>query len=207
MEDKRITLVVLFFKLVVKYSVQHHAFVHVVGQQHGFAPPVIYSSIFYPRTTFPFFVMKPTGLVWLEFEQSEHIVFWRQRIGSSAFSFDEVTLLLHLFLFVFLFGQCVQCIATAENGKWMHQCVKVLHLQRNNRCPLCRKPMNTLEYLTDFQIQRWNMMVTVTLKEEEKMTAARKKRDAAQKEMDAAQKTIDENALKNRFRQFVVKEW
>ena len=81
------------------------------------------------------------------------------------------------------------------------------HLQRNNRCPLCRKPMNTLEYLTDFQIQRWNMMVTVTLKEEEKMTAARKKRDAAQKEMDAAQKTIDENALKNRFRQFVVKEW
>ena len=67
--------------------------------------------------------------------------------------------------------------------------------------------MNTLEYLTDFQIQRWNMMVTVTLKEEEKMTAARKKRDAAQKEMDAAQKTIDENALKNRFRQFVVKEW
>lgn len=81
------------------------------------------------------------------------------------------------------------------------------HLQRNNHCPLCRKPMNTLEYLTDFQIQRWNMMETVTLKEEEKMTAARKKRDAAQKEMDAAQKTIDENALKNRFRQFVVKEW
>jgi len=80
-------------------------------------------------------------------------------------------------------------------------------LQINNSCPMCRKPMNTLEYLTDFQIQRWNTMATVTLKEEEKMTAARNKRDAAQKEMDAAQKTIDENALKNRFRQFVVKEW
>ena len=63
--------------------------------------------------------------------------------------------------------------------------------------------MNTLEFLTDFQIRRWNKMESITLKEEEKMTALRRKH---QKEMDAAQKTIDENALKNRFRQFVVKE-
>jgi len=66
------------------------------------------------------------------------------------------------------------------------------HLQRNNSCPLCRKPMDTLEFLTDFQIQRWNKMESITLKEEKKIAAARK--------------TIDENALKNRFRQFVLKE-
>lgn len=74
------------------------------------------------------------------------------------------------------------------------------HLQRNNSCPLCRKPMDTLEFLTDFQIQRWNKMLAAEQDGESKLAAARK-------EMAAAQKTIDENVLKNRFRQFVVKEW
>jgi len=73
------------------------------------------------------------------------------------------------------------------------------HLQRNNSCPLCRKPMDTLEFLTGFQIQRWNKMLAAEQDGESKLAAARK-------EMAAAQKTIDENALKNRFRQFVVKE-
>ena len=72
------------------------------------------------------------------------------------------------------------------------------HLQRNNSCPLCRKPMDTLEFLTDFQIQRWNKMLAAEQDGESKLAAARK-------EMAAAQKTIDENALQNRFRQFVVK--
>jgi len=60
--------------------------------------------------------------------------------------------------------------------------------------------MDTLEFLTDFQIQRWNKMLDAEQDGESKLAAARK-------EMAAAQKTIDENVLKNRFRQFVVKEW
>ena len=60
--------------------------------------------------------------------------------------------------------------------------------------------MDTLEFLTDFQIQRWNKMLAAEQDDESKLAAARK-------EMVAAQKTIDENVLKNRFRQFVVKEW
>tara|TARA_B110000285_G_scaffold235601_1_gene318520 strand:- start:13965 stop:15794 length:1830 start_codon:yes stop_codon:yes gene_type:complete len=74
------------------------------------------------------------------------------------------------------------------------------HLQSTNSCPLCRKPMDTLEFLTGFQIQRWNKMLAAEQDGESKLAAARK-------EMAAAQKTIDENVLKNRFRQFVVKEW
>lgn len=94
--------------------------------------------------------------------------------------------------------RCLSCRRLFE-ARGLHT-----HLQRINRCPLCRKPMNTLEFLTDFQIQRWNKMESITLKEEKKMTALRRKH---QKEIAAARKTIDENALKNRFRQFVLKEW
>lgn len=74
------------------------------------------------------------------------------------------------------------------------------HLQVNNSCPMCRNPMNTLEFLTDFQIRRWNRMKAIEQNGESRLAAARK-------EMAAAQKTIDENTLKNRFRQFVVKEY
>tara|TARA_B100000795_G_scaffold177039_1_gene133802 strand:- start:2155 stop:4047 length:1893 start_codon:yes stop_codon:yes gene_type:complete len=88
------------------------------------------------------------------------------------------------------------------------------HLENRDNCPLCRKPMNTLEFLTDSQIHRWNRMEAATVDEESKIADKRKEiADAkktieeAPKEITAAQVLIKENALKNRFRQFVVKKF
>ena len=130
------------------------------------------------------------------------------------------------------------------------------HLQNRDNCPMCRKPMNTLEFLTDFQIRRWNRMEATTVTEESKIADKRKeigdkrkeigdkrkeitgkrkeiateeskiadkrkeiadkRKEIAteeskigdkRKEIATANVVIKENALINRFRQFVVKKF
>ena len=110
--------------------------------------------------------------------------------------------------------RCLPCRHPFEASNLWQWLGSMVHYEYNpqrreprTKCPLCNTKVEKVELMSEGLVKRWNRMDTEFNKAEKDIEEAKKIKRKVEKDIAEATKRLNQNAFKNRFRQFVKVEF